>query len=59
MATRLETLLKQNAQMGEKRRQLRQLQKDLQPEINALLEEAQAKRKAHPTPGAEAQTVGG
>lgn len=58
MASRLDTLLKQNQQMGKKRREMRQLQKDLQPEINALLEEAEAERKAHPTQAAPPQTVG-
>ncbi len=58
MANRLDTLLKQNEQMHKKRREMRQLQKDLQPEINALLEEAEAERKAHPTPAAPPQTVG-
>jgi hypothetical protein len=58
MVTRLETLLRQNREMGEKRRQLKVLQQGLKEEIDVLLGEAEAKRKAHPTPGAEAQTVG-
>lgn len=58
MATRLETLLKQNAQMSKKRADLSLLQRDLWAEINPLLEDAEAERKAHPTPAADAQTVG-
>ncbi len=59
MTKGLETLLRQNEQMNEKRRQLKVLQADLWQEINGLLEEAEAERKAHPTQAAPPQTVGG
>ncbi len=58
MATRLDELLAQNQQIDEKRRELKLLQIDLWNEINPLLEEAEAERRAIPTPGAEQQTVG-
>lgn len=58
MAKELDVLLAESRAIGREREALRLKAKALWAEINPLLEEAERKRKANPTPGTEAQTVG-
>jgi hypothetical protein len=58
MTKELEELLAANQQINAERARLRAEQRKLWEQIDPLLEEAEAERRANPTPGAAAQTVG-